>query len=166
MILLLSLLTLVSTISVPKQIFDVYDVIVPTQFSFTDNDFVSNADVTFKITNYGDTILQNKLAITNQMLQMQISGQDQALIMAMAMQETVSLSSNDRDQSKDGTSSENISQWNINIGLIETVSPDIDPRSLNYDIGACITFILKALNQYGLEGYLDLIRGVGFQYYL
>lgn len=162
MLFLLSiLLTLTTALNIPKKIVNVYDSVAVSQFPFDDSDFNANAATQFQITDYGNQILQNKLMITNTMLQMQLSFQDQALIMAMAMMETVSLSSNDRDKSKDGTSSENVSQWNLSVGLVETVSPGTNPQSLNNDIGATIQVILKGLNYYGLATYLNAVRGGG-----
>ena len=64
----------------------------------------------------------------------------------------------DGDKSKYGTSAANIGLWNVNYGLIQSVNPNIDPYSLENDIGGMVTLILQGLNQYGLKGWCDLIR--------
>ena len=117
----------------------------------------------FKITNYGATLQGNKQTLMNAIQGVGASSQEAALILAIAMQETVYMSESERDGSKDQTPSANISFLNVNYDMLTKLgyarqdfgSSLNDSPQLNTVVG----YLVQAFRAWGIERTLNYQRG-------
>jgi hypothetical protein len=85
----------------------------------------------------------------------------QALLMAMAMVETTTLSGEDRDRSKDGGPSENVSMFNLSVDLVRELGYHGPPQFLNdeFRLSEVVTLVNVGLRKWGCPAFLDFVRG-------
>jgi hypothetical protein len=84
----------------------------------------------------------------------------QALMMAMAMIETTTLSAADRDATKDTKgASANVSLFNLSLDLVRCVDPSVDPWALNTDTALAVRVIQQGIAKWGIPTFLNFVRG-------
>ena len=108
------------------------------------------------------SLAANKAAVYRAAQQAGATPSQTATILAIGQLETDNLDPSQRDKSKDGTSSQNYSAFNINKDLAEKLGwnpatgPDLnDPANTSYVVG----LITKGMNQMGTDGFLAYLRG-------
>lgn len=112
----------------------------------------------YTITGYGATLQANKALL----LQACVSAPAhlQALMMAMAMVETTTLSASDRDATKDyDTPAANVSMFNLSVDLVKCVDSSVDPWALNNDTGLATRIIQQGVAKWGIPSFLNFVRG-------
>jgi hypothetical protein len=119
------------------------------------------ADRQINLTHYGSLLQQNK-NILNTVINSQVTAPYfQALLIAMAMIETTTMTSDNRDCSKDGTVSANISLFNLSIDLLQTLGYKNDPLLLNNiaNLPIIVQLLKLGFDKWGCESLLNYVRG-------
>lgn len=117
----------------------------------------------FKISSYGDTLRRNKQALVTAIDAAGGNAQEKAVIIAIAMQETTHMSLSQRDASKDGTPSANVSILNLNYDMLTKLGYTgrdwgaslNDPAKLSQVLG----YLIKGFRTWGFQSTLNYIRG-------
>jgi hypothetical protein len=120
------------------------------------------ANMPYTITAYENVLQYNKGLLNASCDRLALSAKLRALLSAMAMVETTTFSSSDRDASKDANGdAANVSFFNLNICMVKAIDPTIDPWSLNLpsNIDSLIRLICKGLKMWGTDIYLNYVRG-------
>lgn len=121
------------------------------------------ANMCFTISSYGSVLKANKELLRQAMQAQATPDHLQALMLAMASVETTTMSSADRDASKDNTTdgSANVSQFNLSIDLVRCIDASVDPWSLNdpANMQALVRLIQQGLQRWGIPSYLNFVRG-------
>lgn len=124
------------------------------------------ANKTFTIRSYGPTLKANKALLTTAFwLQgpRTLTHPKLALMMAMAMVETTTMSVSDRDCSKDGCSdrSANCSMFNLSEDLLTYIGFTGRFQDLNVtsNLAQVVAQIEIGLKKLGVEGFLNYVRG-------
>jgi hypothetical protein len=117
----------------------------------------------FRLGSYGDRLRANKAALRRAFDACGTPPHLRALMTAMGMVETTSMSSNDRDATKDGAgSSANVSLFNLSLDIVRCADPSIhDPWVLNPDanLPATVALIKRAVDKWGIGPFLNFVRG-------
>ncbi|MCX6106317.1 MAG: hypothetical protein NTY08_10860 [Proteobacteria bacterium] len=117
----------------------------------------------YQVSNYGGSLQGNKARLAAAADSAGANMQEKALIIAIAMQETTYMRGSERDGSKDGTSSANISILNMNIDMVQMLgySRGDGGAYLNSDehLSEAVSYLLKAFRTWGVERTLNFQRG-------
>jgi hypothetical protein len=117
----------------------------------------------YQVSNYGGGLQGNKARLAAAADSAGANMQEKALIIAIAMQETTYMRGSERDGSKDGTSSANISILNMNIDMVQMLgySRGDGGAYLNSDerLSEAVSYLLKAFRTWGVERTLNFQRG-------
>jgi hypothetical protein len=121
------------------------------------------ANAAYQISNYGDALRGNKINFANAADNAGATGQEKALIIAMAMQETTLMDISQHDSSKDGTSSANLSILNMNLDMVQMLGYARgdggaylnDPAHLEEAVG----YLIRGFRTWGIERTLNFQRG-------
>jgi hypothetical protein len=123
----------------------------------------SPASLPFTINDYGFILRFNKQRLCMVTDAAGIPPHLKALMVAMAMQESTTMSSVDRDATKDGDGdAANVSLFNLSIDLVRHIDLAVDPWSLNQ---ACnlpvvvVRLIQSGIRKWGIERFLNFVRG-------
>ena len=118
------------------------------------------ANRTFSIGNYGAVLKANKVLLNAAFDAAKVLPKYRALMLAMAFIETVTLSSAQRDTTKNGLSA-NYSLFNLNSHLILETGFSGDLNFLNKPeaLTKVVEIILKGVSIWGVEGLLNFNRG-------
>lgn len=112
---------------------------------------------------YGFTLERNKARLSIAFDRVQLKIERRVLLMAMAMQETNTLSEGERDMGKDDHSdgSRNYSIFNLSEDMIRQVDPSraLAPLNLNANLTDVVRVIGGALDKWGVSTTLDFVRG-------
>ena len=126
-------------------------------------DFEAAGNADYNIQDYGDELRNNKNFLVQVLQGQHASLSDQVLVVAMAMQETNHMSPDERDASKDGTPSANISVLNLNIDMLRSAgyNGNDDGAAMNnqQNLGLPVWYLLHAVNIWGLSPTLNFQRG-------
>jgi hypothetical protein len=121
------------------------------------------ADKPFKITSYGGALRANKRQLVNAFEVGGVRDERRALMMAMAMIETTTMSPSQRDASKDGRTdgAANASIFNLSEDMLRLLGYKgdihlLDPLSALRDV---VVLISKAVDTWGVTRLLDFVRG-------
>ena len=119
------------------------------------------ASFPYSVTSYGPTLAHNKAALMAACHAVGADANMCALALALAMVETTTLSPWDRDTSKDGTPSENVSLLNWSTSLVRALGYQHDPRTLNdpAQMGTLIQLMMTGVHMWGVVPLLNFIRG-------
>lgn len=121
------------------------------------------ADRKYSIRSYGYAFQKNKQAIVSIADYAGATSNERAVIIAMAMIETTTLSADDRDRSKDTRTdgSANVSLFNLNVDLVLRLGYAGDTRWLNSQaaLPTAVGLILKGLRRMGVVPFLNYVRG-------
>jgi hypothetical protein len=116
-----------------------------------------------QVSNYGGSLQGNKARLASAADSAGANMQEKALIIAIAMQETTYMRGSERDGSKDGTPSANISILNMNIDMVQMLgySRGDGGAYLNSDerLSEAVSYLLKAFRTWGIERTLNFQRG-------
>lgn len=112
-----------------------------------------------KVWTPGGELAMNKRAIHDAFRACGVLPERRALLMAMAFLETEHLTARERDRSKDGTPSENVSLWNLSADLVRFVGIKGDIRMLNHSLQRAVCLLDKALTQLGVVKTLHFVCG-------
>lgn len=123
--------------------------------------FEAKGDVQVKLVDYGDRLQKNKVRLWKALNHAGLSAEEKRLFVAIAMQETNHLEPEERDKSKDGTASENISLFNFNVDMIKELGFKGMVRDLNcFDaLPELLSVVGKGLKTWGVRRFLDFHRG-------
>jgi hypothetical protein len=122
----------------------------------------SPASLPYTINEYGFILRFNKQRLSMVCDAAGIPPHLKALMVAMAMQESTTMSSADRDASKDGDGdAANVSLFNLSIDLVRHVDPNVDPWSLNQacNLPVLVRLIQSGIGKWGIERFLNFVRG-------
>lgn len=112
--------------------------------------------------NYGEQLRRNKRALVKALKEKGANHKELITFVAVAMQETDHMDANERDASKDSNpASANFSCLNMNADMLKRVGydPAKGPSlNRNEDIYTVVYFALKAIRQYGINGFLAFHR--------
>ncbi len=126
-------------------------------------DFQAAGNASYQILDYGDELRSNKNYLVEVLQGQQASLTEQVLVVAMAMQETNHMSPDERDASKDGTPSANISPLNLNIDMLKMAgySGNDEGASMNapQNLGEAVWLLLHTVQTWGLGPTLNFQRG-------
>ena len=115
----------------------------------------------YKKNSYGKTLHENKLKLKHSFNQLSLPDEKRILFLAMAMIETTHLTSDQRDRSKDNTSSENISLWILSVDMVKCLGYQDNPQKLNSsdEIKTVINLLDKAVKIWNVDALLNFVRG-------
>jgi hypothetical protein len=116
----------------------------------------------YSLNSYGETLRSNKDKLARACDAANISWEHRIIMYAMAMQETVTFSSADRDASKDGMGdAANVSMFNLSLDFVKSAGYGGDPWSLNRDehMADAVTTIRMAFESWGIDRALNFVRG-------
>lgn len=122
----------------------------------------SPASLPYAINEYGFLLRYNKQRLVMVCRNAGVPPHLTALMVAMAMQETTTMSSDDRDATKDGDgAAANVSLFNLSIDLVRQVDPSVDPWSLNHvsNLPVAVGIIKAGIDRWGIERFLNFVRG-------
>ncbi|MGE5345473.1 MAG: hypothetical protein ACM3JH_05915 [Acidithiobacillales bacterium] len=121
------------------------------------------ADKPFRIVSYGNALRANKRQLRNAFEVSRIGDERRALMMAMAMIETTTLTPSLRDADKDRRTDRaaNASIFNLNEDLLRQLGYEgdihlLDPLSALPDV---VTLISKGVDTWGVTRLLNFVRG-------
>ena len=119
------------------------------------------ANERYSVSSYGDFLTTNKALLNAACDRQKIIPNYRALLFAMAMVETTTFSSANRDTSKDGSISSNVSLFNLNVDIVHTINPSIVPSTLNDPkyLDSAILIVIKAVEMWGVVRFLNFMRG-------
>lgn len=125
------------------------------------------ADCVYKITRYGDLLAYNKRKIIAA-IPIGAPPSFGALLIAMAMVETTTLSSADRDASKDTRGdAANVSLFNLSLDLVKCLGYTEDPWIFNdaKNLSELTQLLWGGMQKWGVHALLNFVRGgrTGFQ---
>jgi hypothetical protein len=127
----------------------------------------ANPRAPYSLTQEGPALANNKAAVMQALNQLGATPSEQAVVMAMAMQETTQMVASQRDASKDGTSGANVSAFNLNADMVAQLGYKVSDLNLNdqRNIGTAVGILVKAMRTWGTKRLLDFQRGgrTGFQ---
>ena len=125
--------------------------------------FYAPGNLNFGIYNYGSELANNKAILIEALRANSATVEEQAIVLAIAMQETTLMREDQRDASKDWTPSANISFLNVNYDMITKVGYEYKDygASLNTlnKLPQVVGYLLKAFHQWGIERTLNFHRG-------
>ena len=120
-------------------------------------------NVRYKIANYGGALQANKRALANAADSAGATAEEKAVIIAIAMQETTLMDINQRDGSKDGTPSANISILNMNLDMIKNLGYSRNDGGAHLNSASALPeavgYMIKAIRTWGIERTLNYHRG-------
>jgi len=121
------------------------------------------ANCTYKITSYGAALKGNKAHLNNAFRERTVRDERRALMMAMAMIETNTMSPHERDASKDKKTdkSANASIFNLSEDLLNELGHGGDIKLLNplARLPEVVGLIDKGISKLGVVRLLDFVRG-------
>ena len=122
------------------------------------------ADRAWNINQYGPALQANKAHFWASCSRVGVRGAMCALLLAMAMLETNTLSPAERDTSKDGREdgAENLSMFNLNVDMVRRLGyQGEDPRELNAPdaLPAVIGYLDRGAREWGVDRMLNYVRG-------
>jgi hypothetical protein len=127
----------------------------------------ANPSAPYSLTQEGPALANNKAAVMQALNQLGATPSEQAVVMAMAMQETTQINVGQRDASKDGRSAANVSAFNLNVDMVAQLGYKVSDLNLNdqRNIGTAVGILVKAMRTWGTKRLLDFQRGgrTGFQ---
>ena len=117
----------------------------------------------FKITDYGNALQLNKISLASATDTAGANAQEKALVLAIAMQETTHMGTNERDASKDNTASANVTMLNMNYDFVRQLGYQGSDNGASLNNPAALTvavgYMLQALRTWGPERTLNFHRG-------
>ena len=117
----------------------------------------------FGIGNYGSVLQTDKDNLYNVAQAAGASAQELALVISIAMQETTLMLVNQRDASKDGTPSANISFLNLNYDMLVHLGYTSNDNGMSLNapnqLGTVVGYLLKGFRTWGVQSTLNYIRG-------
>lgn len=118
----------------------------------------------FTITSYGAALATNKSSLASILDAAGASAQEKALVIAMAMQETTTMSPDQRDGHKDNTPSANCSILNVNYDMLSQLGYGANDycNSINNSANGLQTVVgllLQGLRKWGIASTLNYQRG-------
>ena len=125
--------------------------------------FPSFGSVPYRLADYGNDLAKNKALLERAFEENGITEERSATMLAMAMLETNTLSTDYRDSSKDDRTdgAANVSMFNTNIDMIRYLGFRDDAESLNRqeNVGRMVHIIDTAFGAWGIERTLNFVRG-------
>lgn len=123
----------------------------------------TSAGVSYSICTYGPLLQGNKRLLAAACAGLHIGAADFALMTAMAMQESTTMSVDDRDRSKDSMTngSANYSMFNLSEDLLTYTGFTGRLSDLNVasNLPLVLVQIQKGINKLGLASFLNFVRG-------
>lgn len=116
----------------------------------------------YKLVSYGPDLARNKKEVWKNLNLLRGTWLEKRLLIAVAMQETCHMSLSERDASKDGTPSENVTLFNMNVDMVRFVGvPENVIALLNTRQGLVsgCAVALHAMRTLGVKRFLDFHRG-------
>lgn len=129
-------------------------------FSFWNID--AGGDASWSTSSYGDALRSNKSKLNAACDQVGASWDLKLLLLGMGFQETTTLSSSDRDASKDNMGdAANVSAFNLSLDLVKQAGYNGNPWDLNYEdhLPAVVTLVRDGINKWGVNSFLNFVRG-------
>jgi hypothetical protein len=127
----------------------------------------ANPSVPYSLTDQGPALAGNKATVLQALSQLGATTSEQAVVMAIAMQETTHMDVSQRDAGKDGTPAANVSAFNLNVDMVAQLGFKGNTQSLNDqgNIGTAVGLLVKAMRTWGTKRLLDFQRGgrTGFE---
>lgn len=123
----------------------------------------TSAGESYAICSYGPLLQGNKQVLAAACASLRVGAADLALMTAMAMQESTTMSVEDRDRSKDGMTngSTNYSMFNLSEDLLMYIGFTGRLSDLNVasNLPLVLAQILDGINKLGLTSFLNYVRG-------
>lgn len=120
-------------------------------------------NATCAITYYGNALAANKAGVMSACASCMGATQECMLLMAMGMQETMLLTSAERDASKDAYAMAdgmaNVSLWNLAFDLVSGLCFGGSPWQLNADPVSAACLLLSGFRRWGIPNILNFVRG-------
>lgn len=117
----------------------------------------------WSVSGYGPELQANKEKLRMACERVGASWELRVLLLATGFQETTSLSSRDRDASKDHSGpSANVSAWNLSLDLVQQVGSYAgDPWDLNREdrLDDVVRTVRDGIDKWGVNRYLNFVRG-------
>jgi hypothetical protein len=120
-------------------------------------------DAEYTIQSYGEKLRENKKVVTDAYIDLDLPSPLRALFLGMAFQETTLMTSEQRDDKKDGRrdGSANWSLWNLNEDMLLKLGYRDDFRLLNdpNKVSIVLDLMQRGVDRWGVPQFLAFVRG-------